>query len=103
MTVWVLLSISAGFCEEFVFRGYLQKQFFALTGSDAAAIAGQALIFGVAHGYQGVKGMITHCDLWRAVRHPRQHAEEPAAWHDSAHDAGFFGGNFAEPAIEVPS
>jgi membrane protease YdiL (CAAX protease family) len=30
--VWVLMSISAGFCEQFVFRGYLQKQFLALTG-----------------------------------------------------------------------
>src|ERR1700732_4446270 len=57
--VWVLLSISAGFCEEFVFRGYLRKQFFALTGSDAAAIAAQAIVFGAAHQYQGIKGMIT--------------------------------------------
>jgi membrane protease YdiL (CAAX protease family) len=57
--VWVLLSISAGFCEEFVFRGYLQKQFSALTGSDAAAIAAQAIVFGAAHQYQGIKGMIT--------------------------------------------
>jgi membrane protease YdiL (CAAX protease family) len=58
MAAWVLLSISAGFCEEFVFRGYLQKQFLALTGSDAAAIAAQALIFGAAHLYQGVKGLV---------------------------------------------
>ncbi len=59
MCLWVLLSISAGFCEEFIFRGYLQKQFFALTGNNAVAIAAQALVFGVAHGYQGVKGMIS--------------------------------------------
>jgi membrane protease YdiL (CAAX protease family) len=58
MVVWVLMSISAGFCEEFVFRGYLQKQFLALTGSNAAAIAAQALLFGVAHLYQGVKGLL---------------------------------------------
>jgi uncharacterized protein len=58
MLAWVLLSISAGICEEFVFRGYLQKQFLALTGSNAAAIAAQALIFGVAHLYQGVKGLV---------------------------------------------
>jgi hypothetical protein len=55
--LWVLLSISAGFCEEFIFRGYLQKQFFAITGINGVAIAGQALVFGVAHGYQGIKGM----------------------------------------------
>ncbi|MGD0403378.1 MAG: type II CAAX endopeptidase family protein [Candidatus Acidiferrales bacterium] len=59
MILWVALSISAGFCEEFVFRGYLQKQFFAMTGINGVAIAGQALVFGGAHGYQGVKGMIT--------------------------------------------
>jgi membrane protease YdiL (CAAX protease family) len=59
MVLWVVLSIFAGFCEEFVFRGYLQKQFFAFTGSTALAIAAQAIVFGVAHGYQGVKGMIT--------------------------------------------
>lgn len=59
LAVWILLSISAGFCEEFVFRGYLQKQLFTFTGNIPAAIAGQALIFGVAHGYQGVKGMLT--------------------------------------------
>jgi|SRR5580704_108528 membrane protease YdiL (CAAX protease family) len=58
LLVWALLSISAGFCEEFVFRGYLQKQFLALSGSDAAAIAAQALVFGAAHLYQGVKGLV---------------------------------------------
>ena len=57
--LWVAMSISAGFCEEFTFRGYLQKQFFAATGSNAVAIAVQAIVFGAAHGYQGVKGMIT--------------------------------------------
>src|ERR1700683_3886245 len=55
--VWVVLSTTAGFCEEFIFRGYLQKQFYAITGMNGVAIAGQALVFGVAHGYQGVKGM----------------------------------------------
>jgi membrane protease YdiL (CAAX protease family) len=59
MILWVVLSITAAFCEEFVFRGYLQKQFFALTGSNVAAIAAQAIVFGAAHGYQGLKGMIT--------------------------------------------
>jgi hypothetical protein len=59
LAVWILLSISAGFCEEFVFRGYLQKQLFALTGNVPAAIAGQAIIFGAAHAYQGVRGVLT--------------------------------------------
>jgi uncharacterized protein len=54
---WVCLSISAGFCEEIVFRGYLQRQLHALWGSPWLAIAGQALIFGIGHGYQGVRNV----------------------------------------------
>ena len=56
--LWVALSITAGFCEELVFRGYLQKQFQALTGSAPAAVMAQAAVFGVAHGYQGTKQVI---------------------------------------------
>jgi membrane protease YdiL (CAAX protease family) len=59
MIVWVILSVTAGVCEEFIFRGYLQKQFLAITGSDAAAVALQAVFFGIAHSYQGVKSMAT--------------------------------------------
>jgi membrane protease YdiL (CAAX protease family) len=59
MSVWVALCVTAGFCEEFIFRGYLQRQFFALTGRQGWAIALQAVIFGAGHGYQGWKGMIT--------------------------------------------
>jgi membrane protease YdiL (CAAX protease family) len=59
MIVWVILSVTAGICEEFIFRGYLQKQFHAITGSDAAAVALQAVFFGIAHSYQGVKAMVT--------------------------------------------
>src|SRR5580700_5906354 len=50
--VWVILSATAGFCEEFVFRGYLQKQFRAISGSDPAAVMIQAVCFGIAHSYQ---------------------------------------------------
>ncbi len=58
IAVWVVLSISAGFCEEAVFRGYLQRQFQALTGSAIAAVLIQAVIFGVSHGYQGIRNVI---------------------------------------------
>ncbi|HWF40316.1 MAG TPA: type II CAAX endopeptidase family protein [Candidatus Acidoferrales bacterium] len=57
--VWIILCATAGFCEEFIFRGYLQKQFFAITGREGWAIVLQSIIFGAAHGYQGWKGMIT--------------------------------------------
>lgn len=59
VAAWVLLSLSAGFCEEVVFRGYLQRQFRALTGSAAAAVAGQAVLFGLSHGYQGLRSVLT--------------------------------------------
>lgn len=57
-TVWVLLSLTAGFCEEVVFRGYLQRQFAAIIGSVAGGIGLQAIIFGVSHGYQGWRVMV---------------------------------------------
>ena len=56
--VWCIVSGTAGFCEEVLYRGYLQRQFAAWTGSAVAAIATQAVIFGASHGYQGTKQMI---------------------------------------------
>ncbi len=58
MMLWVALSVSAGICEETVYRGYLQRQFAAFTRSVPIAILLSAAMFGIAHGYQG---------LWRAV------------------------------------
>lgn len=57
LAVWVALSATAGFCEEYVFRGYLQAQFRAITGSVSAAVVIQAVVFGVGHGYQGITEM----------------------------------------------
>jgi membrane protease YdiL (CAAX protease family) len=54
MAVWIALSMSAAFAEELVFRGYLQRQFTALTGSASLALVMQAGLFGVSHGYQGL-------------------------------------------------
>lgn len=50
---WTLICISAGICEEYVFRGYLMEQFRRLTGIAWLAIVLQALVFGLGHGYQG--------------------------------------------------
>ena len=52
--VWIPVALSAGFCEEVAFRGYLQKQFQAITGSVGWAIALQAIVFGIGHLYEGV-------------------------------------------------
>ena len=55
---WFLaVSLTAGFCEELLFRGY----FFAVTSQwltiAGAALAG-AVIFGLGHAYQGKRGML---------------------------------------------
>jgi hypothetical protein len=58
ITLWILVSLTAGFCEEIAFRGYLQKQFHALTGSIAIAVILQGVVFGISHGYQGWKNVV---------------------------------------------
>jgi len=55
MLFWVLLSGTAGFCEEVIFRGYFQRQFIAWTGNAVVGVVISALCFGSAHVYQGVK------------------------------------------------
>ena len=55
IAVWIAMSISAGICEETVFRGYFQQQISAWSRHVAIGIVGQALVFGVAHAYQGWK------------------------------------------------
>lgn len=57
ITLWILLCLTAGFCEEIAFRGYLQKQLHALSGSIAVAVILQGVVFGVTHGYQGWKNV----------------------------------------------
>ncbi len=56
--LWVGVSVSAGICEEIVYRGYLQRQFLALTGSPILAVLAQGVIFGVGHAYQGAKQVV---------------------------------------------
>jgi membrane protease YdiL (CAAX protease family) len=58
LALWLVLSATAGFCEEIMFRGYLQRQFRAATRSTAAAIVLQAVVFGIAHAYQGGRRII---------------------------------------------
>jgi CAAX protease family protein len=85
---WVMLSISAGFSEELVFRGYLQRQLSAFTGSTWLALVLQASIFGIAHGYQGIRNCLfvalygatlTMLALWRKSLRPGMMAH---AWTD---------------------
>ncbi len=56
---WVLVSLSAGICEEIIFRGFLLRHFAQLGGGmpTVAALVASSLIFGLAHVYQGAKGV----------------------------------------------
>jgi CAAX protease family protein len=55
---WFLLCAVVGVVEETVFRGYLQSQFTAWGGGKAAyGVVFSALLFGAAHGYEGIRSM----------------------------------------------
>ena len=58
LTAWIALSVTAGICEETIFRGYLQRQFMSLTKSAPAGILLSATVFGLAHAYQGFRMVI---------------------------------------------
>ena len=93
--VWLALCATAGIVEEFVFRGYMLQQFASLRGNSGIrgklwiGIAASSLLFGAAHGYEGIGGMIVitaygamFCLL--AVHRRSLRAGMIAhAWHDS--------------------
>jgi membrane protease YdiL (CAAX protease family) len=58
IAAWVAVCVTAGFCEETIFRGYLQKQFVAWTNNAKAGVLLSAAVFGVCHIYQGVKSAL---------------------------------------------
>jgi uncharacterized protein len=56
--LWIGVSVSAGICEEVVFRGYFQWQFEVFTHSKGIALLLQAALFGISHGYQGIEACV---------------------------------------------
>jgi CAAX protease family protein len=58
LVLWILLSSTAGFCEEIIFRGYLQRQFASLTRNIWIGMLISAMIFGLSHAYEGRKRMV---------------------------------------------
>jgi membrane protease YdiL (CAAX protease family) len=58
LLLWMVLSMSAGFCEEFVFRGYFLRQFGSVGAGVWLGVLCSSLLFGVSHGYEGAAGMI---------------------------------------------
>jgi membrane protease YdiL (CAAX protease family) len=57
--LWIAVSVTAGICEEAVYRGYLQRQFTALAKSVPAGILLSAAAFGAAHAYKGLWGAVS--------------------------------------------
>ncbi len=89
MTMWVALSVSAGICEEAIYRGYLQRQFMAMTKNAPVGILLSAVAFGLAHSYQGFRwalviglegAMLGAMAHWRKSVRPGMIAH---AWKDS--------------------
>ena len=58
IVLWIVMCVSVGFCEEVIFRGYLQRQFIAWTASGPAGIVVCGIVFGAAHLYQGWSQMV---------------------------------------------
>lgn len=57
--LWAVVAVSAGVCEEVVFRGWLLSTLhgrFGLSGTALILVA--AAIFGLAHAYQGITGIV---------------------------------------------
>jgi membrane protease YdiL (CAAX protease family) len=57
---FILVSLSAGVCEEILFRGFLIRLLNggALALPLAGALAASSLLFGLGHAYQGFKGVL---------------------------------------------
>jgi membrane protease YdiL (CAAX protease family) len=89
VVLWIALSVTAGICEEAIFRGYLQPQFMALTRNAPGGILLSAAVFGGAHAYQGYKmviliafygAMFGSLSYWRGSVRPGMIAH---GWQDS--------------------
>jgi membrane protease YdiL (CAAX protease family) len=57
IAAWGLVCLIVGFSEELIFRGYLQTQSIQLLRNIPISVVLTAIIFGSAHGYQGLRGI----------------------------------------------
>jgi membrane protease YdiL (CAAX protease family) len=96
LAVFVSLSFVAGFVEEIIFRGYLQRQIAQWTGNIYWGLLCSALLFGASHGYEGTRRMIVifvfgamfgFLALWRKSLRPGMMAH---GWHDAFSGALLF-------------
>ena len=82
--MWIPVALSAGFCEEVAFRGYLQKQFQAITGNCwiGGPFSGDYIRYWPPIRRRGSSSK--NHDVRRPVRTARSMAEKPETGHDSA-------------------
>lgn len=92
LVLWIIVSVTAGFCEELLYRGYLKRQFLAMSGSARVAVIIQGLLFGAVHTYEGWHAVVAISVMgilfgalatWRKSLRPGMIAH---AWYD-----GFIG------------
>ena len=79
--LWILTSMTAGICEEIIFRGYFQKQFSAWTGNIPAGVLLSAAVFGAGHIYQSGKSAII-ITVYGVLFEFLRSSAEPAPGHD---------------------
>jgi membrane protease YdiL (CAAX protease family) len=88
MLLWIALSTTAGFVEEFVFRGYFLRQFASARHAVWLGVVASSLLFGCSHAYEGAAGMIAitaygalFCGL-AILRRSLRPGMIAHAWHD---------------------
>jgi uncharacterized protein len=58
VVLWVGLCVTAGICEELIFRGYFLRQFAVLGRKVWVGVLISSLLFGASHGYEGLTTML---------------------------------------------
>ena len=87
--VWIALAVTAGICEETIFRGYLQRQFVAWTRSAPIGVLLSAALFGAGHIYQGARATVVigvYGLMFGILAEARQNLRPGIithAWHDA--------------------
>lgn len=88
MLLWIALCLTAGFCEELVFRGYFLRQFSSPIHRVWLGVLLSSVLFGLSHGYEGAAGMIVivvygamFCGL-ALMRQSLRPGMIAHAWHD---------------------
>jgi membrane protease YdiL (CAAX protease family) len=58
VVAFAVVCLTAGVCEELLYRGWLVNILLVASGSTWVAVMVGAIVFGIGHAYQGVKGIL---------------------------------------------